>query len=398
MRRFGAGSLGPKPLILPLTSHCESLPPQSAPVLERSETTPAFFPTATRSSEDSGSPLLGRRRASTIANELEAARKATITFSHVEQQVTEESMINFSPPSSAKSEVATPRFSSLGSACGRNLMEELTAVRSKESSNITVPSADVQREVHELQSETQIELSSSDPVEADHFVAHEAVYTKLSQSSISNSSSPSSVTAVPGHRRHRSRSTSGSLGHSPSTFDRLRIFFGDLWRSPVALARHLVQTAQARIRIPRSLINVQWWLVGVLLGPMVKRRLLSRSGCCEDLEEQPLLLDSGQSKDVESGGLAYGTLYATPPNSVSRNPSRLGGNGDRNISGKMRCPHHRRKHSPWLWVKFSITLAFAIGAAFKDGPGSLLRSTVCYCQQKGAGSRRRIEEQMVGTS
>ena len=30
------------------------------------------------------------------------------------------------------------------------------------------------------------------------------------------------------------------------------------------------------------------------------------------------------------------------------------------------------RHSPWLWLKFSITLAFAIGCAFKSGPGSLL--------------------------
>lgn len=30
------------------------------------------------------------------------------------------------------------------------------------------------------------------------------------------------------------------------------------------------------------------------------------------------------------------------------------------------------RHSPWLWIRFSLTLAFAVAAAVKEGPGALL--------------------------
>jgi hypothetical protein len=30
------------------------------------------------------------------------------------------------------------------------------------------------------------------------------------------------------------------------------------------------------------------------------------------------------------------------------------------------------RHSPWLWVRFSLTLAFAVAAAVREGPGALM--------------------------
>ena len=50
------------------------------------------------------------------------------------------------------------------------------------------------------------------------------------------------------------------------------------------------------------------------------------------------------------------------------------------------CVHHsRRKHSPWVWLKFSLTLAFAVGIAFKDGPASLLKTKACACRKREEG-------------
>jgi len=38
--------------------------------------------------------------------------------------------------------------------------------------------------------------------------------------------------------------------------------------------------------------------------------------------------------------------------------------------------HHNEqwiaRHSLWLWMRFSITMAFAVGAAIKDGPGVVM--------------------------
>ena len=201
------------------------------------------------------------------------------------------------------------------------------------------------------------------------------------------SKSPATAVATAEHRRSRSRSVNIPAAHTrDSALQRLRILFGDLWRSPVALARYLIQTAQARMRIPAPLVNVQWWLVGVLLGPMAKRRLLTHSNSSGELEEQRLLFDNSRGEEEP---LAYGTLYETPPASPKCRTS-----GRKRAGSKAYCPQHQprrfRKHSPWLWLKFSVTLAFAIGTAFKDGPGSLLKAATCTCPRRktiGGGQR-----------
>jgi hypothetical protein len=39
------------------------------------------------------------------------------------------------------------------------------------------------------------------------------------------------------------------------------------------------------------------------------------------------------------------------------------------------------RHSPWLWVRFSLTLAFAVAAAVREGPAALMME----CQGEGPG-------------
>ena len=66
----------------------------------------------------------------------------------------------------------------------------------------------------------------------------------------------------------------------------------------------------------------------------------------------------------------------------------------RSSSGTARRNTHQLiglgRHSPWLWLKFSITLAFAIGCAFKSGPGSLLslEEECPGCESCSAGGQR----------
>ena len=390
MRRFGAGSLGPKPLILPSTSHGQHCSLASAPPLERSETTLAFFPPQDESFDESSNPFLGRRRASTTANEITLANLAASPFPEVQPNRTFEdnSIVSLTAPASAESQATTRHFSSFGSMAGRNLMEELSAARtgSPGSTEQITEYHDVSRE---LSGVTDNEPSNSCAEDTSSPTSE----LRGSEGSLDPASS---VAEAPQHRRARSRSLSipfETCG-SASIFQRLRIIFGDLWRSPVSIARSLVQSAQARMRIPRPLLNVQWWLVGVLLGPMAKRRMLNRSGCCEDLEEQPLLLEDTPNKNMQGDdGMAYGTLCEALPATPTLRRSTAASRGRKRAGSKMRCAHHlRTKHSPWLWIKFSITLAFAIGAAFKSGPGSLLRTDGCSCPRKYEGRRERAEE------
>jgi hypothetical protein len=43
------------------------------------------------------------------------------------------------------------------------------------------------------------------------------------------------------------------------------------------------------------------------------------------------------------------------------------------------------RHSPWLWVRFSLTLAFAVAAAVREGPGALM----VECARNEARGERR---------
>jgi hypothetical protein len=124
---------------------------------------------------------------------------------------------------------------------------------------------------------------------------------------------------------------------------------------------------------------------------MAKRRLLSTHQYCsreyEDDRQRLLVPEQDQSPGSPTrscSDLAYGTFYPGSPEPIaskrSRRP-RMAGPGKKVLSQRNSSSStHRNKqqmmgpsrHSPWLWLKFSITLAFAIGCAFKSGPGSLL--------------------------
>jgi hypothetical protein len=217
----------------------------------------------------------------------------------------------------------------------------------------------------------------------------------------------------PKHRRVSSKPLGVQSMHSPSTLDSIRESFGDVFISPVGVAKGMVEAVQARAWVPQPLVNVQWWLVGVLLGPMAKRRLLDLSS----RRDQHLLQESSppsdhddDDDDDDDDDFDYGTVYHTPPPAPSNPSTRslVAGKGKKrspSISPSSprdlapgNCPadHHDRrwKHSPLLWLRFSMTLAIAVGIAFKDGPSSLLRDAMCRCRRERPGARRNAG--MVG--
>ncbi|KAK0939404.1 hypothetical protein LTR29_009020 [Friedmanniomyces endolithicus] len=401
MRRFGPGSHGPKSLILPSTSYYEYMP-ASAPPLERSETTPAFafpFVGGLEEEEDSPSSLVVRRRASTTADETTLANLAASPFGSLagrreeeEEEEVEESFSGTEYPMSAESQSTSRNFSSLGSVAGRNLMDELCAVRTPGTSDETSKLSD-ELSGHDMETEAADE---------DTLLLH----------------GKEEHTASLGARNTADDSliTSSTRPDTPSIYTRLRHIFTDLYRSPLAITQHLIQRAQLRMQIPAPLRTVQWWLVGALLGPMARRHFLAtatpssfRAG--SDLERQPLLRaytapveasdgagSGGGGAGEEGDGLVYGTMYHTPPGSPS---GRLAKGEKGKQVRREGCAYHYggARHSPWDWIQFSITLAVAVGVAFKDGPASLLRRTVCGgCRRKERREEREEEGRVSRTS
>lgn len=447
MRRFGAGSIGPKPLILPSTSGCDFIPGSAPPLFERSETMPVYSfqdeDDGCNEPEDQESPSsqLLRRRASTTADEstlanLEASSLLQPPPPRVDV-VSEESMLSWTcrPPPSASSQATTSRnFSSLGSVAGRNLMDELTAVRTigtdsegaedAATTGVETDSCELKGDVDgDMKMRATDDSSIGDAalcygIEVEEGIDVHSILSAESSSSALQLSISDNAHPVTNPTRCHTRfpsttATTAGPNSVMSLFHRLRHLFADLWRSPVLLARHMVQTAQGRMsRIPTPLRNVQWWLVGVLLGPMARRRMMSTSASSSrgrEADRKALLATDGDQTE----NMAYGTIsYTTPPSTpacrndvgsttafddLSANggsrPGTISGKGKKRVQHKRQSSlHHQRRrasrlrgeerkkgmglfrrHSPWLWLKFSLTLAFAVGVAFADGPGSLLR-------------------------
>ncbi|RMZ14668.1 hypothetical protein D0862_01955 [Hortaea werneckii] len=409
MRRFGAGAHGMKPLILPSATgwQAETL---TAPPLERSETSPTFS-FRSEEAEDAmakhlASPddiLAMRRRASTDADAGTFERLVSNPFlqppsgpesSNQDDQTPvkglEASLLSVGEGQSSRTDTTAQDHSSLGSNAGRNLMDELYAVRTNDSSSSWEDLTS-----HEVDAEI-----GNRPTEG-HCEPQDCTVLVTRPSTPSDGLSSSFNFGTPHSPAIRSITRTA---HFP-LWTRLRLLFGDLYRSPIILVRNLVQSAQSRMYIPAPLRSVQWWLVGVLLGPMARRRLLASHGhrCCivddeednaeEVASQRPFLSHRSLPHDAASAqkeldeGLEYGTLHITPPSSPGprSRSGTMSGKGKKRLQSvamaKRRCAHpdhgspYWTRHSPWMWLKFSITLAFAVGVAFKDGPASLLKAS-----------------------
>lgn len=443
MRRFGAGSIGPKSLILPSTTHCE---PASAPPFGRGEFGfEASFPMSPdQAMVAQGSPPAHRRRASSKISadgspvplrgssfpDFQALADADERRNEDNVPSARQHGANFSSEydalldcnldeqiSPARSQVMTRNFDSLGSSIagpiGRNLMDELEAAQSCSGvsvrpSHVFEYSEDAATVIHPSSSPSALEAG-------DNHLSGSGSPPKAATEVRFPSNSSTAITTMPRHMfppKLQPSASSKTLGvqstTSMSTLDSLRDFFGDIAASPLNMAKYLIERAQARLHIPRPLLSIQWWLVGILLGPMAKRRYYARLSCCKDDDdaEQHLLEDTPLRLRSTDEGLEYGQLYQTPPPSSStganalRSRGLVAGKGKKRASSKglaKHCPHNQRrwKHSPLLWLKFSMTLAIAVGIAFKDGPSTLLKEALCNCKPTSANWRQTRRDAIV---
>ncbi|CAK4033687.1 Hypothetical predicted protein [Lecanosticta acicola] len=372
MRRFGAGSVRPKPLILPSTSHCEQIAiPAGRNLMEELE--------AVRTVSD-GSLLMDGD--SVPSSDPVVAREAAPSSDPVQPGSPMHHgdpipPIDPIPPVDAISSPDQPPRSEASRHPGQS---------------------------GQLQPDQQLILHTTPPPPPPPPPI--ASRTTTTTHSAAELSFVNSIFSPP-----RTVLPSISITRPPA---RPRLWFTE---NCVELARRLIRIAQSRLRIPRSLLTVRWWLVGILFGPMARKQrksgLLRRGSRGEDDD------DDGDDDDDD---LAYGShspssfpsssLVSRTPDSPSSSAGGVGSGTRRMVvsgTGKKRKtlleesrssspspspphhhPHHspghptksRCKHSPILWLKFSMTLAIAVGVAFKDGPSSLLKEAVCSCRKR----------------
>ncbi|KAF2168371.1 hypothetical protein M409DRAFT_53061 [Zasmidium cellare ATCC 36951] len=450
MRKFEGNA--PKPLLLPEMSLSTKRTIRSAPIFESHDgETPFKFPPF--ESTDGSPHSRRRSSSTESNAAAMSPPPAGLRFDTTDTEVdVDTSLKMFSPTSDSFDDVndrnfsASTRDSTIGRHFHRNLMDELTAARNSSTSTdneqfhsdpastdhastddtmntvirASPQSSPFDSEVEELPEEGDdnndadahapipvVDTGSSasrppSPLYAER--RKPVIIQHILQTHASNTSLMSASQA--------SLSTVGIASNSSrSTLDSLRTVLSNLFHSPIDVVKHLVQAAQARMSIPRPLLSIQWWLVGFLFGPMARHGMLGHSSSGTSSEQQSLIEDS-PSQDQDVNALSYGTAYQTPETSpspvVTGSNSMVAGTGkkrasspsDKNVAvpsgagaGKVakHCPHQPRrwKHSPLLWLKFSMCLAVAVGVAFKDGPSSLLKEAVCQACKGKKGNWRK---------
>lgn len=370
MRRFHAGSVGPKPLLLSSASQLPSVP-ATAPPYEPHESPPSFpFPDIVpRQINFQLSPSSGRRRALTSIDGLTMADFQLLSPGQGLTPLLDssgESLAHLQSPNSGISE-STPRdFSSLGSAVGRNLFEELRRVKDTSATTDETSS-------HPRSTPLTIERLLHPPTWSNPGSGASRTRRRLyHQRSISEQTALPLSPAVPSlHSLIHARSPKHNRNNADDNNSPILTIFSDLWRSPYAIARRCFSRANTSMLTSASVNKLQWWLVNFLLGPMVTRRMMRHppSNSSED-QQHHLLLSPIEERILTSRRRARRQGRSSRKASASQNDVAV---EDEQVEQET-CPHHQLlRHSPWMWIKFSLTLAFAIGVAIKDGPAVLFR-------------------------
>ncbi|KAF2723517.1 hypothetical protein K431DRAFT_282962 [Polychaeton citri CBS 116435] len=399
MRRFHGGSTGPRPLILPSTTHCE---PHltSAPPYDRHESPPGFNIPETNT--QLCTPVQGRRRASTQADHNTLARLALSplltsgdrpgsSFDHAHAE----------RPSTPPSDRAPMYFSSLGSTAGRNLMDELSHLQLVEGELSYRPLSSGSDQVEAGASThgdlTVLVQSPSTKRGSDEDDPQDYYHLDGSPFSLHSDVPPMSSK----HQRDQARdATAASTSPCPATeqddsfHQRTKQLCVDLWHRPIELARHLMQSASHTFRMPKCLRDIQWWLVGLLLGPMARHKLIAHSL----QQREHCLTSSTSSPPPRSEQASSPSMQSSAP--VCRKRTACHGKKCATVEQKQESQGAVTKsaHSPWLWLKFSLTLAVAVGTAFTRGPGTLLLdSEAVMVREEKVHHRRRRGLSQVAT-
>jgi hypothetical protein len=398
MRRFHGGSHLPKPLILSAAQLAPIL--ASAPVYEPHDSPRAFpFPDVhaapRRASCHEFSPITGRRRAKTTTDGLDTTLLPPFNTTDSSSSIpsTEEDKTP-TPQHANASHTTSAEYPSIGPNTGRNLLEELHAARHDDDSQTTssgpTPFATLNAKPTDLPSSshtTGIQRNVSGALRLRH------------QRSISEATGLSLYPPS-------SRATSSALPPPTPKTNGLVEVMKELLRQPFKIARRCVARAHQAFLLSRTLNRFQWMLLHALLGPLATRRLMACS-----LHENAILMqapyrqtssspsreshedtdDEPESSDVELSPChsRQSRRRASPSTCVFETQRKV---QKRRSSQGLRSERQKReeapmlsRHSPWLWVRFSLTLAFAVAAAVREGPGALM----VECARNEARGERR---------
>lgn len=415
MRRFHGGSHLPKPLILSAAQLAPIV--ATAPAYEPHDSPRAFpFPDVPvaqrRASCHEFSPITGRRRAKTNTDGLDlsslqpfSAKESPLPLASVEAQ---EDKTPTPQRTITESLTESAEYPSIGPNLGRNLLEELHAARIDDDAQTTssgpTPFATLNARPAEL-----LSISHSTSV-------HRSVSGALRLRHQRSMSEATGLSMYPSSRQVFSAYPPTSTPKSNSIVDKVR----QLLRQPFKVARRCVARAHQAFLLSRTLNRFQWMLLHALLGPMATRRLMacslhenailmqapyrtntstSRSSSASSSTSSRTRDDEGfeaDSEDIELSPcppLRQPRRRVSPPSSSSSScifETRSSKTEDRIQKRRTRRTEERdnapmlSRHSPWLWIRFSLTLAFAIAAAVKEGPGALMME----CEGDGEGGRK----------
>jgi hypothetical protein len=418
MRRFHGGSHLPKPLIL----SSAQLPPvlASAPLFEAHESPPSAFPfphvqfVTRRASCHDFTPSTGRPRARTNADGL------SLSFlSPRDPIVLLPPSDDFKTPTQPKPFPESTPCSSIGPSAGRNLLDELYAARNDgdgDDTTIEISSSPVEATpvatlnskpsdecyaLNTIRSSSSISTSIGRSVSGTLRLRHQrsiSEATGLSMFPMSSSRRVSSSSQqASGSQIDKTKTRSGSKDKDNSNNNTILARLIALLQSPYSMVKLCVSRAHRAFMLSRTLRRFQWMLLHAVLGPLATRKLMA----CQVSADNKILAASLGENFVEGRGDGMemsddeeddfeDERDMTPRPLHRQHDQRQSNHRNRNTKKQrqdqqsqqqqeedrkremiMQAPMLSR-HSPWLWIRFSLTLAFAVAVAVREGPASLM--------------------------
>ena len=384
MRRFYTGSTGPKALILPVTAQSgqfvASAPVTAAPtpslsavpledfplspVLQRNNSTPFKAQTLPRNHD-----IDHAAETFTLAEDISVPPKSVSVSFPAELTPLPHHPVTGSVNIAARSSAGRD---SIISVHGETLFQELVRVKSREDHNdkSEVKTPEAVKPVIPPSLSTNPEIGANyNPFETPKKILdHGGDNTEL----LGPLQEPLSEMTLPLRVLGRIKAAaSKSIDHR---VPRIKYFLISAW---------------SMLTLSRPVLEFRWWLVTLLIGGLRKRNprsfLLRRPETGLGISLQPRL--------TRSSGFGYDGACDDEDESDTRETGEMAARHKREISPFARRhpasyasdsalwdifeTREKYKHAtppPVSWLKLSVTLAFAVGIAIKDGPASLFRS------------------------
>lgn len=372
MRRFYGGAHGPRTLILPATSQSSAYAiPASNSVQPAVTIDPQALVESSSAASDplqSSTTAWQHRRAATWDEDdalvSQSRRSGSLTLTPTKaRQALVTAMEAHHPPASALDDWADELGSrspgnrdSLGSIEGLNLFDELKTFEALEShsrriaSTSTMEEASGSRRTPPDLEERKLKLVDG-PTSRDRY-----------------SNSPG--TLARGHSSTTSTTTTRSSPQPLRLMGALAAAVSRTLERRATGARSILSNAWDIVTLSRPVLEFRWWLIKILLGDLKKKSSL-----------WPPPLNTTIHPHQSSLGLS--TLPDLGMNSTKSDKGAMEQNHDRVL---LECLTHVQRskardrrvlQAPAVhWLKFGVTLLFAVGIALKNGPSSVLGESI----------------------